>query len=40
MDAERGYAELVEAARDDGNVVGLVLTGSRGTGFGATDASD
>jgi predicted nucleotidyltransferase len=40
MDAEREYAELVEAARNDDNVVGLVLTGSRGSGAGVTDRSD
>jgi hypothetical protein len=38
--AERRYDELVEAARHDDNVVGLVLTGSRGSGFSVTDASD
>ena len=40
MDAEREYADLVEAAREDDNVVGLVLTGSRGSGFAITDGSD
>jgi hypothetical protein len=40
MDAEHRYAELVEAARQDDNVVGLVLTGSRGSRFGVTDESD
>ncbi len=40
MDAEREYAELVEAARHDGNVVGLVLTGSRGSGFSVRNDSD
>ena len=40
MDAERRYADLVETARHDDDVVGLVLTGSRATGFDVTDASD
>lgn len=40
MDAEQEFAELVEVARNDDGVVGLVLTGSRASGFGVTDASD
>ena len=40
MDAERQYAELVEVARRDDNVVGLVLTGSRGSSFGVRNDSD
>lgn len=40
MDAEQEFAELVEVARHDDGVVGLVLTGSRASGVGVTDASD
>jgi hypothetical protein len=40
MEAERRYADLVDDARNDNNVVGLVLTGSRGSAFSVTDASD
>jgi predicted nucleotidyltransferase len=40
VDAEQVFAELVEVARHDDGVVGLVLTGSRGSGFAVTDASD
>jgi hypothetical protein len=40
MDTERTYAELIDAVRQDDNVVGLVLTGSRGSGVGVTDTSD
>jgi hypothetical protein len=34
------YDELVEAVRTDGGVLGLVLTGSRGSGAFVTDESD
>jgi predicted nucleotidyltransferase len=34
------YEELVEIARRDDAIVGLVLTGSRGSGFGFTEESD
>lgn len=34
------YDELVDLARRDGDVVGLVLTGSRATGVGVADGSD
>jgi hypothetical protein len=38
--AEASYERLVEAARADTRVVGLVLTGSRGRGPFARDESD
>lgn len=34
------YDDLVEIARQDDAIVGLVLTGSRGRGFAVTDESD
>jgi len=40
VDSARAYEELVEIARHDDNIVGLVLTGSRGRGFAETDDSD
>ena len=40
MDAEQEFADLVELARHDDGVVGLVLTGSRASGVGVTEASD
>jgi hypothetical protein len=40
VDAARRYDDLVETARRDENVLGLVLTGSRGAAFGVTDTSD
>jgi len=36
----RAYDELVASARRDENIVGLVLTGSRGRRFPVSDASD
>jgi len=40
MDSAQAYDELVETARRDENIVGLVLTGSRGRGFAVTEESD
>jgi predicted nucleotidyltransferase len=40
MDSAKAYDELVETARRDENIVGLVLTGSRGRGFAVTEESD
>lgn len=40
MGAADAYAALVERAREDPAVVGLVLTGSRGRGFKVRDDSD
>ena len=40
MDAEQRFADLVEQAWRDDNVVGLVLTGSRASRLGVTDTSD
>ena len=34
------YEELVEIARADDTVVGLVLTGSRGRGYAVTEGAD
>lgn len=34
------YGELIEIARGDDAIVGLVLTGSRGRGFAVTDCAD
>lgn len=34
------YEELVDAARRDENILGLVLTGSRASGVGVTEGSD
>jgi predicted nucleotidyltransferase len=34
------YEELVELARRDDGILGLILTGSRGRGFAVTDESD
>jgi predicted nucleotidyltransferase len=40
VDAGQKFAELVEQAWRDDNVVGLVLTGSRASGVGVTGSSD
>jgi predicted nucleotidyltransferase len=40
VDAEREFADLVDLARRDDGIVGLVLTGSRASGFAVTEASD
>jgi hypothetical protein len=40
VDSARTYDELVEIARRDDNIVGLVLTGSRGRDFAVTNESD
>ncbi len=40
MDSARTYDELVEIAREDDDIIGLVLTGSRGRGFAVTNDSD
>jgi predicted nucleotidyltransferase len=40
VDSAQTYDELVDIARRDDNIVGLVLTGSRGKGFAVTDDSD
>ena len=40
VDSARTYDELVEIARQDDHIIGLILTGSRGRGFAVTENSD